>query len=105
MKITEDTLHTLIWNFAEINVYSEDVGSDYYISCKGNEYEVLYGLRGVKGMKRVKRDTKTFCSFRNGDEDSPDMEGFLPMWVETLNAADCTVWISDSSTPEEGVDA
>ena len=100
MKITEETLHTLIWQFAEINVYSEEIGADYYISCTGDsKYEVMYGIQ--QNSDRPKRATKVFSSFRNGDEDSPDMEGFLPYWVQTLNAADCVVWISDSSARGE----
>ena len=100
MKITEDTLRVLIWNFAEVNVYSEYKGTDYYISLDGDsDYTVEYDV-GLNS-ERHKRGTKTYHSFRNGDEDCPDMEGFLPMWVETLNASDCTVWISDTNRPKE----
>ena len=99
MKISEETLHTLIWSFAEVNVYSPTTGADYYIKYIGDQkYAVTYFLNKKEGNKAV---TKIFNSFRNGDTDSPDFEGFLPYWVDTLNSRDCYIDISDSADAME----
>lgn len=72
-----------IFNNMTVELKSEKTGFHYKMWIN-NGLIVVDKLNSGSGIE-------FFSSFRNGNEEQPDIEGFLDGWVETVNSVDCIV--------------
>jgi len=80
MKITYRDLEDMILLSDGVTITNETLGYCWNVFPESNSISVYDSEKCTK-----------FSSFRNGDEDSPDMENFLDGWCECMNHEDTCI--------------
>ena len=80
-----ESIKVCVFKGMEVNICSVEAGCDFTLIQVDGKIQVV--------RHHKDDETELFSTFRNGDKTSPDLEGFLDGWTETVNAKDCIVYI------------